>query len=670
MKKLSENPATDWDKWRQGIIGLGEHSGRKSYYPELQRQLAELERFRALLDQSNDAIFLVEADSAILTDVSESACRQLDFTREELLERPAQEVISPAALMRIRALFSDRTSTARGGTLTTTLYRRDGTAVPIEMDLQMVSLDIADYAVVVGRDITERRQAEAALQESETKYRTIFEHCGNPLLFIGEDTTIILANKEFETLSGYSRAELEGRKTWTEFVRREDDLKRMMEYHRLRRIDPLAAPRSYEFRFFDRRGRMKNVVVSVTMIPGTNQSLAAFLDITAHKQMEATLIRRERLAAMGELAGGVAHNFNNLLQMIMGAGEAALAKLNAGDIGKCKEAIDTLIDASRRGTDTVSRIRDFTLLETKESEKNGVFDMGALIEEAVQLTRLLWKDPVSKQKHRLNYFKPLGGTVRGNSSQLYEVVVNIVKNGLEAMPLGGVLSISPEIRNGRISIEIADTGEGIAKENLARIFQPFYTTRGNRRSGLGLSSSYGIVKKHQGELLVRSNPGGGTTFTVVLPLCTPATTCRMEMETAERADPSIRHKFLVIDDEPNILKMMAMWFEDSEFEIHTADTAEKGLQAVRRERFDVILCDFGMDDLNGLEVGREIKTYFQKAALPKIPFLLYTGLDAKLTQVKLDAAGVDRIVKKPISSEKLLRILREVVEPTPSSPQR
>jgi PAS domain S-box-containing protein len=139
----------------------------------------------------------------------------------------------------------------------------------------------------------ERSRAEQALRESEEKYRAIFEDSGTPMLFIEEDKTISICNKAFEKLSGYSRSELEGRKKWTEIVAQDTELAQMEEYHRLRRIDPLAAPQSYEFSFIDREGRLKDVVITVAMMPGTNQSLAAFLDITERNKALEDLHRSE-----------------------------------------------------------------------------------------------------------------------------------------------------------------------------------------------------------------------------------------------------------------------------------------------------------------------------------------------------------------------------------------
>ena len=151
-----------------------------------------------------------------------------------------------------------------------------------------ISLPGEDHLLTVVTDITDRKQAEDALRESENWYRTIFENTGTATVILDENTTIILANAEYEKLSGYTKNELEGKKSWTDFVVKED-LERMMASHRQRRIDNTAAPKSYEFRFKNKKGHIKNIFLTIDVIPGTKRSVASLLDITEHKQMEAVL---------------------------------------------------------------------------------------------------------------------------------------------------------------------------------------------------------------------------------------------------------------------------------------------------------------------------------------------------------------------------------------------
>jgi CheY-like chemotaxis protein len=236
------------------------------------------------------------------------------------------------------------------------------------------------------------------------------------------------------------------------------------------------------------------------------------------------------------------------------------------------------------------------------------------------------------------------------------------------MPDGGILTVTSYIKNDKVYLEIADTGNGIGRENFQRIFEPFFTTKGSRNTGLGLSSSYGFIKRHIGDIRVQSTLGEGTTFTLVLP---KSTRVRQEETEAAPLTRLAKIRFLLIDDEVNILRSMEMFFEDSEIEIMTAKTAREGIQTIHNNTLDVVLCDLAMDDMNGLEVGKAIKTHCRKAGIPKIPFILYTGLDKKLESRILKESGVDRVVQKPIACEKLLHIIQSVVtEQEPAGEQQ
>ncbi|MBM4241876.1 MAG: PAS domain S-box protein [Euryarchaeota archaeon] len=172
-------------------------------------------------------------------------------------------------------------------------WRKDGTSFPVEY----TSAPIKDRgnivgAVVIFRDITDRKKAEKDVKDSETRYKSIFENTGTATVIVEEDATIFMVNEEFEKLSRYSKEELEGKKSWTEFVV-EDDLDRLEEYHRLRRIDPESAPRNYEFGFIDKYGNVKDVFLTISMIPETKKSLGSLLDVTERKKMEKALRESE-----------------------------------------------------------------------------------------------------------------------------------------------------------------------------------------------------------------------------------------------------------------------------------------------------------------------------------------------------------------------------------------
>lgn len=499
------------------------------------------------------------------------------------------------------------------------------------------------------RDITERKQIEAL-----GRYKELFENVSDPV-FINDGQGRFLEVNDFACdCLGYTRDQLLMMClrdiTWPGHF---PILTKMGR--KIRKGETFR----FELNLVNRAGAAIPFEIQGRLILHRNKSafLSVARDLSFRKKLQEALIITERLSAVGEMATGVAHNFNNLLQMILASAEAAKSKLASGRLRDCGEAIKSIINASGRGADVVRRIKDFTLAGKNNIDEGKVFDLNALVSEAVELTRPLWKPPSSPRKYHINVIKGRHCFVKGKSSEIYEVLVNLIKNGLEAMPQGGTLTLSTYTRSEKVYLLISDTGCGIPEEHFQRIFEPFFSTKGSQSSGLGLSSCYGIIKKFQGNIHVNSVFGQGSEFIVIFPIG------RYDEMTIKEENISQNHtpiRFLLIDDEVNILKSIKMYFEDSEVDITTASSAVQGIRLVRENRFDVILCDLGMDDMNGLEVGREIKKYNMDKGFKKIPFLLYTGLDKQMDVKQLKESGIDRVVNKPTPCENLLSIIREV----------
>jgi len=608
--------------------------------------------FRAIFESAPEAIYIFDIQTHQILDCNPYTIEWLGYPRQELLSMKVEDIFAPET----RGIQENIKRAVDHGSVhiqERSFRKKAGILVDAEVTGTVVEMQGIKCFLALVRDITERKTIEELI-----RYKELFENVNDPLIISHSQGTLLEVNDVACDRFGYTRRELLNM-SFKDIVRSDqiDILAEMGQKIRSGetvQFELITQTRTGSIILFEFHSRMINFQRKPAV-------LSVARDLSTRKKMEETLIRSERLTAVGELASGVAHNFNNLLQMIMGAGEAALAKLGSGEIRKCRESIGNIIDASKRGVDIVRRIKDFALYKADAIDEVKVCDLDKLIEEAVELTKPLWKNPATSRKYRLNYISTTGCLVKGNPSELYEVLVNIIKNGLEAMPQGGELTISSEVRNGKVFTLITDTGIGIPNKNILGIFQPFYTTKGSKGSGLGLSSSYGIINKHHGEILVRSVPNKGTTFTITLPLATPIEMQQDKKAFDDKAIQDFKIKFLIIDDEIIILKMMKMLFEDLDVELHTASTAEMGMQAIRQERFDVILCDFGMDDMNGLEVGKAHQDFCRIAGIPKTPFMLLTGLDTEFDTEGLRVAGVDRVVKKPIPADELFNIIQATV---------
>lgn len=608
--------------------------------------------FRAIFENAPEAIYILDADTQQILDCNPFTCEWLGYTHPELFTMRVGDILeTPSAT--IRKNIQTAITSGRVHIQERQFRKKNGTIADAEVTGAVVEYEGKKCFVSLVRDITERKRINEL-----TRYKELFDNVSDPVFINDANGRFLEVNDVACDRFGYKRAELI-HKSIKDIA---DPIQRKLIADMGRKIQR-GETVQFELRMHTQSGEQTPFEFHARRITYKNKPavLSVARDLSVRQKMEKVLIRTERLSAVGEMASGVAHNFNNLLQVIMGAGEAALTKLSTGEIRKCREAIVSLIDASQRGADIVKRIKDFTSDKTDDANQGKVFDVGELLADAVQLTKPLWANPAAAHKYRLNYIRPLWGFVRGNPSELYEVLVNLIKNALEAMPDGGIVTITTENRNECVYLSVADTGDGVSEKHLRRIFQPFFTTKGSQSSGLGLSSSYGIIKRHQGELIVRNRRRRGAVFTIRLPQAgmPPSETSQKQNDNGDSTDARV--KFLMIDDEINILKMMTMFFEDTDVVISTASTAEKGLRAIRNDRFDVILCDLGMDHMNGLEVSAAATAHAHKQGNPKTPFLLYTGLDQQLAPDELKRCGVDHVVKKPVACEDLLRIIQNLI---------
>jgi PAS domain S-box-containing protein len=605
--------------------------------------------FRAIFENAPEAIVVVDEITRRILDCNPFLIDWLGYTRDELLSMRYDEILKLDAGgtgYNVQRILRYRMMRAQDRCL----VKKDGTVVDAEVTGTTMEYRGKSCLVMLARDVTERRQLEEF-----SRYKELFESVSDPVFILDFNGRFLEVNDIAVKHLGYPREIILTMRvasvTWDS--QRE---KLLLSRQKMKPGEIIQ----FELEMTNRQGDLIPFEFHARPIiyKGQPAVLSVGRDLSMRRELEQALVMTERLSAVGEMASGVAHNFNNLLQMILGAADAAAAQLASGKTKEAALAIAKIQESSQLAAGVVRRIKDFTLSRENDSGKiQTSIDLGELLREAVQLTEPLWKDLPDSRAYIINLLHADRCFALGKPSEIYEVIVNLIRNGLEAMPQGGSLTISVEAVGSKIYLNLSDTGHGIPHENLQRIFEPFFTTKGSKASGLGLSSSYGIIKRHQGEIRVESQVGRGTTFTVILPRAEKPPV--KEITAAERSE-SNKISFLLVDDEVNILKAMEMFFEDSEVALVTCRTAREGLEAFEHCHFDVILCDLGMDDMNGWEFGKLIKTYCRNNGLTRPPFLLYTGWDRQFDSAKLEESGVDRVVIKPVPCNKLLHILQEV----------
>ncbi len=365
------------------------------------------------------------------------------------------------------------------------------------------------------------------------------------------------------------------------------------------------------------------------------------------RQME----RAERLAVLGQMASGVAHEFNNILAIVLANAQLLLRSM--GKDTKALRRINAIEQAAKDGAQTVQRMQEFA--RVRKDETFIYVDLNQVLSDVVEATRPRWKVQSEREGHPVEMDVRLGDTmpVSGNPAELREVITNLIFNALDAMPRGGKIIIETKMDNNEAVMTFADTGIGMSPEVQQRVFDPFFTTKEFSSSGLGLSVSYGIISRHGGEILVDSVEGQGTVFTLRLPLSE-----RKDEEAATEVVSEIHHsaKVLIIDDEQGILDALSDSLSAMGHEVSTAGSGKEGLEKFDKKKYDVVFTDLGMPDMNGWEVARAIKQIS-----PKTPVAMITGWHMELKEDKMKREGVDLVITKPFEMDSLQRVMAEAL---------
>lgn len=372
----------------------------------------------------------------------------------------------------------------------------------------------------------------------------------------------------------------------------------------------------------------------------------------------------EKLSALGELASGVAHDFNNTLAGILGRAQL-LQRTN--DPEKLKRGLDIIIKTAEDGAKTVKRIQDFA--RQRRDHNFELVSIDQILLDASEITRPRWKNCAEASNIHITLDLQIGSNamVLGDDSELREVLVNMVFNAVDAMPEGGTLSLTSRTACEQVILEVVDTGVGMYPEVRSKIFDPFFTTKGKAGLGLGLAVSFGIIRRHGGNIDVESQYGKGSEFRVTLPLAkiaetsvTLAAVASVLEETApviSETEPqkSSVTRLLVVDDEDFVRDLLGEILEGELCEVHLAESGSEALSLFREHEFDGVFTDVGMPGMSGWELAREIRLINKK-----IPIAVITGWGEAVGSFEKKAAGVDWVVAKPFTADRIAELVRDI----------
>jgi PAS domain S-box-containing protein len=518
-----------------------------------------------------------------------------------------------------------------------------------EDDLRLLNIVGGQLATLI-----ENIHLQEEIKQSEEKYRTVVEGVLDGVCIIGGDYRFKYVNEKLTEIQGYSMEELIGN-DFRDYL--DEESKSLLADRESQRKRGIRLPPHFELTILRKDGDVRNVEISARSIKdseGNVNIIVILKDITEKKRMEEQLLQTEKLRALGEMASGVAHDFNNALAAILGNTQLLLYTVKDEEL---KETLQIIEKVSRDAAQTVRRLQEFT--RKRIHQELFKLDVNSIIKDAIEITKPKWKDEVQGRGvpiEMISNFEEIP-PVEGNASELREVIANMIFNAIEAMPKGGKLEIRTFQRKTKVYIQISDTGIGMTEEVRKKIFEPFFTTKPFSNTGLGLSMSYGIIKRFEGEIQVESNIGSGTTFTIILPIGSEV------KEEAIAPFPSLMIKkgrearILVIDDEESVSSVLARILSQGNHQVTVAENGKEGIQLFEEKEFDIVLTDLGMPGMSGWEVCKAIKKMS-----PRTPVGMITGWGMKLSQKEREENKLDFLISKPFDFTQILKVVDETME--------
>jgi signal transduction histidine kinase len=373
------------------------------------------------------------------------------------------------------------------------------------------------------------------------------------------------------------------------------------------------------------------------------------------RETQQQIIQQERMRALGTMACGIAHDLNNGLTLILGYGDMLLRNHEKFPKGSPERGhLEEMVLAGCDNAKLVERLREFYRPSTPR-EHHEVVHLDVLIEEALSLTAPKWQSEANATGGTIHVEKDLEPTapILGAPAELREVLTNLIFNAVEAMPRGGQLVFRTSGCGDRVRLEVSDTGIGMSEETRGKCLEPFFTTKGQQGSGLGLAMSYGIIRRHGGTVEITSKVNQGTTFTIDLPAFDEAAEpVYLQPETQTMQSLHV----LVVDDHPTVRDIVSAYLAEDRHIVATAGSAREALEKFQRDRFDLVITDHAMPETSGQELAASIKQL-----QPHEPVILLTGFADLINETSRRSNDVDLVVSKPARLDDLRKAIFEVM---------
>jgi len=600
--------------------------------------------------------------------VNEAACRSLGYTREEFLTMSVKNMDTDCKSDEDWGVIWNEVKIRRHYVLFERYHRRkNGSVFPVEVVSSYFEYSGREFIFSFAKDISERKAADEALHKSEEQFRALTENSFDTIMRFDSELKHVYVNPMVEKYSGIPRSAFIG-KTHHELGFPEDlvqlwdlALRRVFDTGELQRVE-FHLPLGYWIDWlcipeFDSNGEVRAVVTSAR-------------DITERKkaeeervELQTQLLHAQKMEAVGRLAGGVAHDFNNMLSVISGYGELAKEALSQND--PLMLYVSEILKAARRSTDLTRQLLAFSRRQVVEPR---VLDINKLIKDSEKMLQRLVGEDINVQFIPTENIQP----IRMDPSQVDQILANLTINARDAMPNGGMVTI--ELNNvsfdkayceshitfqqgDYVMLSISDTGSGMSKELMEHVFEPFFTTKAEGKgTGLGLSTVYGIVKQNNGFINLYSEPGIGTTFKIYFPQYAGEL---VEITQKEEMDlQGGTETVLIVEDEKQILSLCSVFLNSYGYKVLTANHPGEAILLCEKHNEDIhlLVTDVVMPNMNGKELHERIIKL-----KPHIKVLYMSGYTEDVIFHRGIVANGISFIQKPFSMNEFIKKVKEVL---------
>jgi PAS domain S-box-containing protein len=617
---------------------------------------ASEDRYRAQFNLANEGIFTLSPEGELL-EVNEAFARMHGYTQAELrgmnlkdLDTPASSRVAPERMRRLLA--------GEAMTIEVEHYHKDGHTFPLEVSASLVTGGGSPAILCFHRDITERKQAQEALRESEEQLRIIFEASDAGIILVSPEGTIAFANRRMTEMFGTSTEALIGTNYGALLLESErkagDERMRQLITGEIQSV-------SVERRYLRADGTDFWGQLSGRRLEHPDGSLRALVgvitDISERKRMEREQLvaeqriqQAQKMESLGSLAGGVAHDMNNVLGAILGLASAHVESQVPGS--PAHRAFSTILKAAERGGTMVKSL--LTLARQDPSEQHEL-DLNTILKEEV---RLLERTTLAKVRLVMELDRDLA-PIRGDASALTHAVMNLCVNAVDAMPEGGTLTLGTRNLDADwVEVRVEDTGCGMPSEVLEKALDPFFTTKAvGKGTGLGLSLVYSAVKAHRGRMEILSEPGRGTCVKLRFPASAPEPAPVLAAPPPAQTGPHRSLSVLMVDDDELIQSSMQVLLEALGHRVAPARSGEEALAKLETGlKPDVVILDMNMPGIGGAGTLPRLRSL-----RPDLPVLLATG---RADQGALDLVAAHprvTLLSKPFSMADLQQHLAPIL---------